>query len=232
MINNLLDLNPEIIKTISEILSKISINEYLNEFKRFNKSITDDKIRILWRSRPSGQITDLVENLDEAAKAYLQEKAEIDNKSKSSNKYSNKDQKEMDKTIKDFIKAIINKSNGWYESAHDNRKDVQPETLNELGEAIDIKVNQYREYLFMPPNKKLTQMTKQEYEDISANKLYQAVISSWTKYQNYIESKQSSNQLELKKENEWLIENVLSNKSKYKLYLGDGELKYFQLIYE
>lgn len=232
VINNLLDLNPEIIKTISEILSKISINEYLNEFKRFNKSITDDKIRILWRSRPSGQITDLVENLDEAAKAYLQEKAEIDNKSKSSNKYSNKDQKEMDKTIKDFIKAIINKSNGWYESAHDNRKDVQPETLNELGEAIDIKVNQYREYLFMPPNKKLTQMTKQEYEDISANKLYQAVISAWTKYQNYIESKQSSNQLELKKENEWLIENVLSNKSKYKLYLGDGELKYFQLIYE
>jgi hypothetical protein len=71
--------------------------------------------------------------------------------------------------------------------------------------------------------------SRNEYKDININKNNKAIIAAWQKYQKYVESKKDGDQPQHQKEYEWFTKKILSNNGDYKLYLGPGDLRYFQI---
>jgi hypothetical protein len=232
-ITDLGSLDPQAILKISDTIYEGSKKECLNEFKRFDNAITLEKIESCWKNRPPLSIN-TIKNIDETVQDFLREKEDYDNKSKRNTKYSNvslnpKDPQALGKEIKKNIQAILNKQDVWSDLSPSDIKTKQAETFDQLGEGINIKVNQIREYLLLPSAKNVMETTRNEYKDINSNKNNKAIIAAWEKYQKYVESKNGGDQPQPQKEYEWFTKKVLSNSGEFKLYLGPGDLRYFQI---
>jgi GTPase-associated protein 1, N-terminal domain type 2 len=233
-ITDLGSLDPQGIWKISDTIYEGTKKECLNEFKRFDNAITIEKIESLWEKRPLIFTNNTIKNIDETAQDFLREKEDYDNKSQRSTKYSEvnlnaKDPQALAKEIKKNIQAILNKQEVWSDLSPSDIKTKQAETFDQLGEGINIKVNQTREYLLLPPAKNVMETSRNEYKDININKNNKAIIAAWQKYQKYVESKKDGDQPQHQKEYEWFTKKILSNNGDFKLYLGPGDLRYFQI---
>jgi hypothetical protein len=232
-ITDLASLDPQAILKISDTIYAGAKKECLNEFKRFDNAITPEKIESLWEKRPPLS-ANTIKNIDETVQDFLREKEDYDNKSKRNTKYSEanlnpKDPQALAKEIKKNIQAILNKQEVWSDLSPSDIKTKQAETFEQLGEGINIKVSQIREYLLLPSAKNVMETPRNEYKDINTNKNNKAIIAAWEKYQKAVESKKGGDQPQPQKEYEWFTKKVLSNCGEYKLYLGPGDLRYFQI---
>ena len=229
-------LDREVINIIYDLLFQDRQTEILNGFKRAKGNVTLQEIATLWLNRPSIQTTNNIKILDEAVKAYLREKEKTATNATSLEYSGLNELKKADK-IKQNVQKIINEHNVWIDGTDTDKKARQADTIDLLGAALQLKVNQYRGFLFIGSNNDITKIKQGDYEEISANKNNQNIIMLWDKYRKYLEEKSRGDKPEPQKENEWLLKHVLLKGRDYKLYLGpapadstDGDLKYFQII--
>ena len=222
-------LRPEEIHIIYNASYNDKKEECLREFRRLKNSITLNEIESRWLKQPAILSLNTIKNTDQAVIAFLDEKDKLDKKS-ASVEYSGLGESQKTKKIKQNVERIIKENCIWSDKNDPDKKARKSETLDQLGEAIKIQVQQIREYLFINSVNDVTQIKRQDYEVISTNKLNLGFISAWEKYQKYIETKQSGDQPQPQKEYEWLVKNVLLNGGEYRLYLCRGEVKYFQII--
>ena len=239
IITNLMTLDPDVIRTINNTSSAIRKKECLNEFKRINPSLTEEKIENLWQANknglrweelPDSEVSKRIKEMDGVAKAYLTEKDDFENRSNSPSQYSNLKENELAKKVKESVQEVIKNSKGLLGNANNGQMSEIPDILlNQLGKDIHLKVNQLREYLLMSPSKELAKISFHDYEEISKNKDNLAVIANWRNYRDYIMSIDASGNGQPQSDSDWFIENVLSGKKKYELFLGDADLQYFQI---
>ena len=229
-------LDREVINIIYDLLFQDRQTEILNGFKRAKGNVTLQEIATLWLNRPSIQTTNNIKILDEAVKAYLSEKEKTATNATSLEYSGLNELKKADK-IKQNVQKTINEHNVWIDGTDSDKKARQADTIDLLGAALQLKVNQYRGFLFIGSNNDITKIKQGDYEEISANKNNQNIIMLWDKYRKYLEEKSRGDKPEPQKENEWLLKHVLLKGRDYKLYLGpapadstDGDLKYFQII--
>ena len=229
-------LDREEINIIYELLFQDKQTEILNGFKRAKGNVTLQEIATLWLNRPNIQTTNNIKILDEAVKAYLSEKEKTATNATSLEYSGLNESKKADK-IKQNVQKIMNEHNVWIDGTDSDKKARQADTIDLLGAALQLKVNQYRGFLFIGSNNDITKIKQGDYKEISANKNNQNIIMLWDKYRKYLEEKSSGDKPEPQKEYEWLLKHVLLKGRDYKLYLGpvpadstDGVLKYFQII--
>jgi hypothetical protein len=232
-------LDQDAIRTITNTSFEIRKKDCLNEFKRIDPNITDEKIENLWQANKNemrweelsdSEVQKLIENRDKVAKAYLAEKDSFENRTNSPNKYSKKKKEELQNKLKESVQEIIRDSKGLLGSVNSGQTSEDPNILfNQLGKDIHLKVNQLRGYLLMTPSKELAQISDADYEEISKNKDNLAVITNWRKYRDYIMSIDASRNRQPQSDADWFFENFLSGKRKYELFLGDADLRYFQI---
>ena len=190
----------------------------------------------LWLNRPNIQSTNNIKILDEVVKAYLCEKEKTATNATSLEYSGLNESKKADK-IKQNVQKIINEHNVWIDGTDSDKKARQADTIDLLGAALQLKVNQFRSFLFLGSNNDITKIKREDYVEISANKNNQIIIILWDKYRKYLEERSSGDKPEPQKEYEWLLKHVLLKGRDYKLYLGpapadprNGDLKYFQII--
>jgi len=237
--NNLITLDQDAIRTITNTASEIRKKDCLNEFKRISPSLTDEEIENLWQANKNemrldelsdSEVQKLIENRDKVAKAYLAEKDNYKNRANSPNKYSNLPKEELQDKVKESVQEVIRDSKGLLGSVNGGQMSEDPNILfNQLGKDIHLKVNQLRKYLLMKPSKELAQISDTDYEEISKNKNNLAVITNWRKYRDYIMSVDASGNRQPQSDADLFFENFLSGKRKYELFLGDADLRYFQI---
>jgi hypothetical protein len=229
-------LDREEINIIYELLFQDRQTEILNGFKRAKGNVTLQEIATLWSNRPSIQTTNHIKILDEAVKAYLSEKEKAATNA-THLEYSGLNPSKKADRIKQNVQKIINEHNVWIDGTDSDKEARQADTIDLLGAALQLKVNQFWGFLFIGSNNDITKIKQGDYKEISANKNNQNIIMLWDKYRKYLEEKSSGDKPEPQKENEWLLKHVLLKGRDYKLYLGpasadstDGDLKYFQII--
>lgn len=215
-------LNIDTIKKISEKPYELSKQEYLNEFQKVEVDITNITIEKLWENHLPFTNDD-IKNIDEAVKEYLRLKESP------SRIINGKDEKEKADKIQIKIKEIRSKYKLYYEDTELDKNRKPEQTLEQFGESINIKVKKLRAFLFLP-SQDVTQIKRQEYNEIYFNKRLPAVSEAWAKYQKYLENKNKTDQPQPQKEYEWLTNNLLLEGGKYKLYFGPSDLQYFQMI--
>ena len=224
------------INIIYNLLFEDRRTEILNGFKRAKGNVTFKDLDTLWLNRPNIQSTNNIKILDEVVKAYLCEKEKTATNATSLEYSGLNESKKADK-IKQNVQKIINEHNVWIDGTDSDKKARQADTIDLLGAALQLKVNQFRSFLFLGSNNDITKIKREDYVEISANKNNQIIIILWDKYRKYLEERSSGDKPEPQKEYEWLLKHVLLKGRDYKLYLGpapadprNGDLKYFQII--
>ena len=174
-------LDREEINIIYELLFQDRQTEILNGFKRTKGNVTLQEIATLWSNRPSIQTTNHIKILDEAVKAYLGEKEKTATNATSLEYSGLNELKKADK-IKQNVQKIMNEHNVWIDGTDSDKKARQADTIDLLGAALQLKVNQYRGFLFIGSNNDITKIKQGDYEELSANKNNQNIIMLWDKY--------------------------------------------------